>query len=118
MTAFKGIDVSRTIKGVEMAVGIFYLWIYTSQYIKTCVLLPSMTKKANLLIQSFHTTVDYESTKLTSEVLKRNKEIDKAIQNEKRRFKIINRYFMVLDILVGVAFQGLIYFLENKYFPA
>ena len=79
--AFKDIDSSKAIKGFVMAVDIFYLWIYASQYIKACVLLPSMTKKAHLLIQSYHTTLanNCDARGLTSELIKRNDEIDKAI---------------------------------------
>ena len=39
-----------SIHAIQISLKLFYHWVYTSQYIKTCMLLPSMVKNMHLLM--------------------------------------------------------------------
>ena len=93
------------IHAFQIVLKLFYHWIYTSQYLKTCMLLPSMVKKMHLLMESYHKTQEnqFEVVKINSSFLIKHEGIDFAIQKEKRRIKIISRNFQIVDAVVGAT---------------
>ena len=93
-------------------------WIYASQYMKTCILIPGLFNKANLLMKR-HITADERECELTASnnsFLRKNSEIDADIKAEKVRNREIDKTFYSLDIAVVIAIlccNGLFEYLMN-----
>ena len=93
-------------------------WIYASQYVKTCILIPGLFNKANLLMQRYFTAIEreHEFTKSNDSFLRKNSEIDADIKAEKVRNREIDKAFYRLDIAVVIAIlccNGLFEYLMN-----
>ena len=96
-----------SIHAIQISLKLFYHWVYTSQYIKTCMLLPSIINNMRLLVQSYHMiTESQENLNWTKDFMKEHEEIDKAIQSEKKRVRAINKSFQIYDLIVGVSILG------------
>ena len=84
-------------------------WIYASQYMKTCVLIPGLVNRAQLLLARHITVIEneYEVTTLLSDFVRKHKEIDHDIKKEKMRGKRVNKTFFMIDGIVAVMLLSL-----------
>ena len=104
--------------GVYFSAGSITQWIYASQYMKTCILIPGLFNKANLLTQRYIAAIEreHEFTTSNDSFLRKNSEIDADIKAEKERNRKIDKNFYRLDIAVVIAIlccNGLFEYLMN-----
>ena len=85
---------------------------------KTCILIPGLFNKANLLTQRYIAAIEREHEFITSNdsFLRKNSEIDAEIKAEKDKNRKIDKNFYRLDIAVVIAIlccNGLFEYLMN-----
>ena len=84
---------------------------------KTCLILPSLLKKAFLIISMYKEKIDkeHEFDPLTDSLLVRHDEMDFEILQERKRIRKINRLFIVFDIIVVIALFITQYYILVKF---
>ena len=76
-------------------------FLYATQYIKTCIVVPSLVKKARLILERHQTSIKegLEEIGSVNELLRIHNTIDQDIKDQNARYKRINAVFLVVDTI-------------------
>lgn len=79
-------------------------WIYTSQYVKTCLLTQGIVKKALLVYERHQSFIDkeYRPSIPIDVFVRENKSIDMEVKYEKNRKRTVKKIFIAVDIFAVV----------------
>ena len=79
-----------------------YHWTFASQYLQTCILIPSIVKKKILLLKMYEEKIENQFTPqgLSEEFLERHDMFDFTIAQEKNKTKKIKKVFVFINASV------------------
>ena len=91
-------------------------WLFASQYLKACKLLPRLINSKVTLLKMYNEKAEHEHQvkPLTRTFLERHNEFDKIINAERKSIRNIRRWFTLLDVCMGMLTIVLIAF--DRYF--
>ena len=88
-------------------------WLYSSQYIKTSLILPSLFKIASILLRSKQANEIDLNVKDAQNFIQLNKETDDVLKVEKERIRVVKRNMLIADI--SLAFLVVLTFALFEY---
>ena len=99
---------------------LIYHWLFASQYLKTCSLMPSFIKKTLMLLQIYQEKTERENKirPLSASFLQRHDDFDLALKLEKQRIERIKRKYRVADLTFSIFIISLatvLIFIEKPY---
>lgn len=89
-------------------------WLYSSQYIKTSLILPSLFKIASILLRSKQANEVDLNVKDAQNFIQLNKETDDVLKVEKERIRVVKRNMLIADISLALLVTLIFVLFEYK----
>ena len=104
---------AQILNKISSAGYVFAHWLYTTQYIKTSLILPSLFRIALLLLKSKQANETEKRVKNATNFIQLEKDTDQILIMEKAHISKTKKNILIVDVFVSIALLILFFILED-----